>query len=228
MAAAKITDYLAQRPKGWLQAEQRHAKRIAQLRIVLPVLALLLLTAVFIWPVAAGRRLIAMPPAPATPQLSMDNPRFTGTDEQNRPFTLSATRATQQPQDLMQLDLVAPQAQMTGTDGQPVNGTASVGRFDQSKKRLWLGGTVQLEQKNPQSGDILHFNTTELFADLSAHTVWGNQPARLTGGFGTIEGQGFQVFDGGKVLLFTGPSRAILNGKSSLDLPAPLVDKPKE
>ncbi len=228
MAAAKITDYLAQRPKGWLQAEQRHAKRIAKLRIALPVLALLLLIAVFIWPVADGRRLIAMPPAPATPQLTMANPRFTGTDEQNRPFTLSADRATQQPQDLMQIDLVAPHAEMMGSTGQPVSGSGSVGRFDQSRKRLWLGGAVQLEQKNPQNGETLHFTTSELFADLAAHTVWGNQPARLTGGFGTIEGQGFQVFDGGKVLLFTGPSRAILNGKSSLDLPAPLVDKPKE
>lgn len=219
---------IAPRPKGWFKAEERHARRVAFLRLALPGAAALLLLAVFIWPIADGRKLIALPPTPATPQLTMQNPRFTGADEQNRPFTLSARQATQQPHNLMLIELVDPQAALTGADGRPVNGQATQGRYDQTSRKLWLGGTVTLVQ-GAADGDPLQFTTSELNADLAARTAWGDKPARLTGSFGTIEGQGFRVIDGGKVLLFTGASRAILNGKTGLTPPVTSVlEKPKD
>ncbi len=220
---------IAPRPKGWLKAEQRHARQVAILRLALPGAAALLLLAVFIWPIADGRKLIALPPTPATPQLTMQNPRFTGTDEQNRPFTLSAKQATQQPQNLMLIDLVDPQAALTGPDGRPVKGQAVQGRYDQTSRKLWLGGAVTLEQSAPDGKETLYFTTSELNADLVARTAWGDKPARLTGSFGSIEGQGFRVIDGGKVLLFTGASRAILNVKTGLTPPVTSVlEKPKD
>jgi lipopolysaccharide export system protein LptC len=231
MASSKrFTNYFVPSTKNWLPAELRHSRRVAILRIALPATALLILAAVFLWPVAAAHRIIAMPPTPATPQLTMEQPRFTGTDEQNRPYTLSADRATQLPHDLMQVDLVEPKALLSGADGRPVKGSASIGRFDQSKKKLWLGGAVMLEQTgNPANpDDMTHFTTSELNADLTAHTIWGDKPARLTGAFGSIEGQGFRAYDGGKVLLFTGASRAILNGTSGFALPAPALDPKRE
>lgn len=225
----QISARFAPHPKGWLKAEQRHARRVAFLRLALPGAAALLLLAVFVWPIADGRKLIALPPTPATPQLTMQNPRFTGTDEQNRPFTLNAKQATQQPQNLMLIDLVEPQAALTGPDGRPVKGQALQGRYDQTSRKLWLGGAVTLAQSAPDGQETLYFTTSELHADLVARTAWGDKPARLTGSFGSIEGQGFRVIDGGKVLLFTGASRAILNGKTGLTPPVTSVlEKPKD
>ncbi len=206
---------------GHLLAELARSRRVGHLRRALPLLALLLLASVFFWPFLEGRRLITMPVTLPTPQLTMEQPRFSGTDDQNRPFAVRAARATQLPQNLMQVDLEAPEAEMTAPDGRPVAGSASVGRFDQTKKRLWLGGTVSLHQP-PAAGSTdatMTFTTTELYADFTTRAVWGDKPTRLTGTFGTIEGQGFRVYDGGKVLLFTGASRAILNAGSGFNLP---------
>lgn len=200
-----------------LAAGLRHSRRVAVLRIALPVAALGLLLVLFLWPAASERRIVALPPTVTTPQLTMEKPRFTGADDQNRPFVLQAEKATQLPHDLMQVDLLAPQASMTMPDGLPVAGKAAIGRFDQAKKRLWLGGDVALEQKDGQDGQKLRFTTSELFADLAERTVWGDKPVRLSGAFGTIEGQGFRVFDGGKTLLFTGASRAILTGEGGMN-----------
>lgn len=204
---------------GHLLAELARSRRVLHLRRTLPILALLLLASVFVWPFLEGQRLISMPITLPTPQLTMEQPRFSGTDDQNRPFTVRAQRATQLPQNLMQVDLEAPEAEMMAPDGRPVAGSASVGRFDQTKKRLWLGGTVSLHQPAADGTDALTFATTELYADFATRAVWGDKPTRLTGSFGTVEGQGFRVYDGGKVLLFTGASRAILNAGSGFSLP---------
>ena len=224
MAARKQqgNDYFAPRDGGGLLAALRSSRRVAVLRVALPAAALLALAAVIFWP-AEGRRIIVMPPMPVTPQLAMDQPRFSGTDEQNRPYVLKAQRAVQLPDNLMQVDLVAPEARMAMPDGRPMAGSATVGRFDQTKKRLWLGGAVAMTQGGGPDGDM-HFTTSELFADFGSRTVWGDRPARLSGAFGTIEGQGFRIFDGGKTLLFTGQSRAILNGEGGLAMPAQIIE----
>ncbi len=110
---------------------------------------------------------------------------------------------------------------MTLQDNIEVSGTAQLGRFDQEKRRLWLGGDVDLAH-----GGGYHFHTDELFIDLGQRVVWGDKPSRVTGAFGTIEGQGFRAYDGGKVVVFTGASRAILNsGESVSDLGSELTSK---
>jgi lipopolysaccharide export system protein LptC len=208
----------------------RHSRRVARLRIALPVLAIMLIAALFIWPALSGRRIINLPSHISLPQLTMEQPRFTGTDEQNRPYQLQAARATQVAHELTQVDLVAPQASISAPDGTPLVGQATIGRFDQTRKRLWLGGDVVLDQtpaptpsttgQSTPTTATMRFTTSELFADLTARTIWGDKPAKVTGSFGSIEGQGFRIFDGGKVLLFTGASRAILTEAGGLMLPA--------
>lgn len=198
-----------------------HTRRVAALRVVLPVLALLVLGIVLLWPVAASRQIITLPMTSTEPQLAMEQPRFSGTDDQDRPFSLAAARAVQHPDNLLIIDLESLQAQMMMLDGTPVTGTAQMGRFDQDKKRLWLAGAVEVLQ--PSRG--YKFDTNEMFVDFNQRAVWGDKPARLTGAFGLIEGQGFRVYDGGKVMLFTGQSRAILNASAGVEAPSTIVGK---
>ncbi|MEQ1651151.1 MAG: LPS export ABC transporter periplasmic protein LptC, partial [Hyphomicrobium sp.] len=177
---------------------------------------------VVLWPVAASHQIISLPQtAQESPQLAMEQPRFSGTDDQDRPFSLAAVRAVQHPDNLLMIDLETLQAQMTMADGTPVTGTAQMGRFDQDKKRLWLAGNVAIQQ--PSHG--YHFDTNEMFVDFNQRAVWGDKPARLTGAFGSIEGQGFRVYDGGKVMLFTGESHAILNMSSGAVAPGSMLGK---
>jgi lipopolysaccharide export system protein LptC len=198
-----------------------HTRRVAALRVALPVMALIVLAIVFLWPVAASHQIIALPPTPQQPQLTMEQPRFSGTDDQDRPFSVAAVRAVQQPDNLLLIDLETLQAQLTMADGTPVTGTAKMGRFDQDKKRLWLAGDVEVQQ--PSRG--YKFDTNEMFVDFTQRAVWGDKPARLTGAFGSIEGQGFRVYDGGKVMLFTGASHAILNMSSGVTMPGTVNGK---
>ncbi len=204
-----------------LSPESRHSRQVARLRIALPVAALVILAVVMLWPVAAAQKIIALPPVSALPQLTMEQPRFSGTDDQNRPFTVAAERAIQQPQQLLTIDLEKLQANMTMADGTPMTGIARRGRFDQGKKRLWLGGDVHVQQPSRN----YRFSTSEMFVDFGQRAIWGNRPARLTGDFGSIEGQSFRVYDGGKVMLFSGASRAVLNGTGGMNSPGALLGK---
>ena len=199
-------------------SDQGHTQRVMALRTLLPVAALLVLAVVLFWPFVS-RQLIALPPIPSMPQLTMEQPRFSGTDDQNRPFSLSAERAIQQPNRLLLIDLEKLEANMTMSDGTPVSGSALRGRFDQEKKRLWLGGNVQVQQP---SGKV-RFTTSEMFVDFSRRAVWGNRPARLSGDFGTIEGERFRVYDGGRIMMFTGAARAVLNTAHGLNPPAAML-----
>lgn len=201
-----------------MENSRLHTQRVAALRLGLPLAALVILAIVLLWP-ALTRQMISLPPLPNLPQLTMERPHFSGTDDQNRPFSLSAERAIQQPNRLLLVDLEKLEANMTMADGTPVSGSALRGRFDQGNKRLWLGGNVTVMQPSRK----VRFQTNEMFVDFGQRAVWGNRPARLSGDFGTIEGQKFRVYDGGKIMMFTGAVRATLNVADGVNTPGTML-----
>lgn len=183
-----------------------YSRRVAILRKALPVLALATLVVLVLWPKLAPHKLIALPPLPAALQLTMEHPRFTGTDDQNQPFSLSAERALQNPSKLTMVDLEGLRAETKLNDGFTVEGSAQIGRFDQTLKRLWLGGNVDIDH-----GQGYRFTAREMNIDFTKQIVWSDRGAKLEGDFGSVEGQGFRAYEGGKIIIFTGKSRAILN-----------------
>ncbi|MDP9127757.1 MAG: LPS export ABC transporter periplasmic protein LptC [Pseudomonadota bacterium] len=196
----------------------RTTQRIAQLRYILPIGALILLVALALWPMIDPNKIKAMV-VKNIADLVVEDLHFTGLDSKNQPYSMTAKRATRPGGGLTNLyDLVNPQAEITLDTGAWISGRAQYGRYDQDKHQLWLGGDVQLfHDKGYQ------FTTDEAQVSIDEDAAWGEKPVLLQGGFGEIRGQGFRVLDSGKTMVIKGPGKAILNLHSG----AP-SDKPAE
>lgn len=201
-------------PRRWQQTrkpvahDRGHSTRVRFLRIALPALALSIIAAVFYWPVDAPQVKVVLPAE--LPKVTMEQPRFTGTDSAGQPFVITATRAQQLSGRMAVVDLDNLEAEISLKGGTDTRGRARIGRFDQEQRRLWLGGNVQLSDSRGH-----RFAAYELNIDIPTRTAWSEKPVRLSGDFGTVTGDGIKVFDGGKTVIFTGRSKAVLSGKQT-------------
>ncbi len=138
--------------------------------------------------------------------MRVENPRYQGTDDENRPFTVTAASATQGAEDDM-LRLDAPRADILLNDGAWILLEARSGRYDKARNRLDLDGGVTLYHDN---GTMLQTDRAAIALDEGAAS--GDMPVAVQGPFGTLTGEGFRLTDRGAVVEVTGRSRAVLEG----------------
>ncbi|NKC29711.1 LPS export ABC transporter periplasmic protein LptC [Falsiroseomonas selenitidurans] len=184
---------------------------VAVAKRMLPLAAVGLLAAVALWPefdgaaergrVAFRRVTQAVPEA-----LRIVDPRYQGVDEQNRPYTVTASVATQGgDEEVVVLD--APRADLLMADQAWVYLESRKGRFDRPTNKLDLAGQVTVHHD-----DGTQFVTESAAIDLRAGNASGDEPVAAQGPFGTLTAQGFRLYERGQVVVFTGQSRVVLEG----------------
>jgi lipopolysaccharide export system protein LptC len=184
--------------------EGRFTRRVARLRVILPIVAGLLLLALMIVP-AVMPKLVIKTVINNVPDLVISNLHFTGVDDKNEPYSLLAQQATK-PTGLTGIyDLTKPEGEITLQSGAWLAGKSLRGRYDQESRKLWLGGDVQLYHDKGYQ-----FTTDEAQVDLNENNAWGEKPVLIQGDFGTIRGQGFRLLDSGDVVVIKGPAKALL------------------
>ncbi|MEO3473158.1 LPS export ABC transporter periplasmic protein LptC [Roseomonas sp. CAU 1739] len=200
--------------RRWMPSAGQIARRriVVQLaKWLLPLAGVGLLVAIAVWPeldrmedrarVSFRRVIQAAPEA-----VRLVEPRYQGLDEQNRPFTVTAYVATQtENPDIV--DLERPRADVTLTDGTWVLLESEQGRFDKALHRLDLWGEVTLWQ---DGGNLLVTAAAEVL--LQEGSASGDKPVAAQGPFGTLVSEGFRLTERGQVVIFTGRSRAVLEG----------------
>lgn len=179
-------------------------RAVSVFRFSLPLLALLVLGTLILWPLI-NPRIIPAVILKNIPDLVIDNLHFTGLDAQNQPYSLSAVKATRPSGTKNIYDLDKPQGEMTLESGNWIASSAQVGRFDQDTRKLWLGGNVQVFHDQGYQ-----FTSDEAQVDLKNYQAWGEKPVLIQGDFGEIRGNGFRLLDSGKVMVVTGPAKATL------------------
>lgn len=204
----ELAPHIQRRIAGWQLKPRQEVSRqytafVALLRVLLPLVAVAMLLLLFLWPVIRPEEKIALPKM--IPEMLMHQPRFSGADEKNRPYIVEATEARQVADRLSLVDLVDPKGQIELYPGQLARGQARMGRFDQETKRLWLAGDVR-----GLDGKGYSFVADELMIDIQKRVAWTDKYIKVKGPFGTVEGQGMKAFDGGKVIIFKGPARALI------------------
>lgn len=178
---------------------------------LLPLAAIGLLAAIALWPelysaedrgrVAFRRVVQAAPDA-----LRIVDPRYQGVDEQNRPYTVTASLATQGGnEDVVVLN--EPRADLLLDDTAWVYLESQRGHFDRPTNRLDLSGQVTVHHD-----DGTQFVTERAAIDLGAGAAAGDAPVAAQGPFGNLTAEGFRLFDRGQVVVFTGRARAVLEG----------------
>jgi lipopolysaccharide export system protein LptC len=191
------------------------APLVPWLRLGFPLLATIAVMIGLVWPLVfsgGAFRLSSVPVAPSNNSyMRMDNPRFTGSDGQERQFNVTATAATQKKIDDPTLDLTTPKGDLIAPQGSWMSLSANTGRYDQKKQHLDLDGKVEFLRD-----DGYQVATEKASIDLKAGFASGNTPVEGHGPAGTINSQGFRILDRGRTIEFTGKAHLILHDTEKL------------
>ncbi|MGE5503737.1 MAG: LPS export ABC transporter periplasmic protein LptC [Actinomycetota bacterium] len=188
----------------------RYSRFVGVMKVALPISAAVLLALILAWP-----RLTQLDDkfqigfARLSPRdvetLSMLNARYYGLDADNKPFSVTADVAVQEPgnQDLVHLQ--APKADFVGSGGANVFIEANTGLYHQSTKMLDLEGSVSLFH---DTGYELHTESAQV--DLAHNSARGSVPVFGHGPQGQIQSQGFETRDRGQRIQFSGQAKLTL------------------
>lgn len=210
-AARRIT---APSRERWSPSAGQMARRralIGALKWLVPGAGIALLLAIAIWPELEGAeeraRVSFRRVAQTAPEaVRIVTPHYQGVDEQNRPYTVTASVATQgQDQDIV--DLEAPRADLLMADGWVLLESRE-GRLFKARNHVDLRGEVTLWH---DGGNLLV--TEEAAIELREGAASGDKPVAAQGPFGTLVSEGFRLYEKGAVVVFTGQSRAMLEGR---------------
>jgi lipopolysaccharide export system protein LptC len=206
-------------PASWIAAawpgtapDNRHSRRVALLKRVLPAIGVALLLLIAMWPRLAPlwERMRLVFPAidlREARQLRMINPHYAGIDRLGRPFAVTAAVGRQVPdrQDLMSLE--APQADMKIHRDVDIVVTAATGIYQSPVQLLDLFGHVTVVHQ-----DGTRFVTDTARVDVANGTAEGSDPVVGHGPSGDVNAAGFQILGNGDTIIFTGKSDMLLRG----------------
>ncbi len=195
---------------------QTYSRFVAMMKFILPAAAAVLIGLVVLWPHLAADDLrfrigFAAIKASVSKDPSMVNPRFVGTDSENKPYSITADLARsigdlKSKEAPASVELEMPKADITLDDGTWLVLTAETGLLAQMDKSLNLAGAVNLFH---DSG--YEFRTEKAAIDLTSGVASGNLPIQGQGPFGVLSAEGFRLVDKGKTIYFNGKSKLILH-----------------
>ncbi len=190
---------------------QTYSRFVAMMKFTLPVVALILVSLVVLWPHLASEDLrfrigFAAIKASVSNDPSMLNPRFVGTDSYNKPYSVTADLARSIGELGATIELEMPKADVTLDNGTWLVMTANSGLFAHLENTLNLEGMVNLFH---DSG--YEFQTEKAIINMVSGEASGNMPIRGQGDFGLLSAQGFKLVDKGKIIYFTGKSKLTLH-----------------
>ena len=180
------------------------------MKVLLPAAAAIFITLLLAWPELtpdkSGSDLDLSQLTIDQPEgLTMLNARFTGFDRRNQPFLVTADVASQGTEGESVIALELPKADITLNDGTWVALSARDGLYDRDRQTVDLAGQVSFFHDR---GFELHTETAQF--DLNRGTAMSRETVTGYGVFGHIESTGFDSFDQGDRIIFSGPSRLLL------------------
>ena len=192
------------RPSSGALARRRLHIRLAKL--ILPGLALALLTLLAVWPDLtrqdSAARLAFRALIPGVHGDTLFGARYHGLDRNNRPYTLAARVAPGR------VDLTHPRGEIRIASGALLMVRSRRGVYRNKLHELDLSRHVTLYRT-----DGTTLITASAAIDLHRGLALGSAPVHATGPFGTLSAQGgFSLLDRGAEITFEGPARLVLNG----------------
>ncbi|MDE0800348.1 MAG: LPS export ABC transporter periplasmic protein LptC [Rhodospirillaceae bacterium] len=196
---------------------EKYSRFVSTMKVVLPTAAGLLLAVVIILPQLRPEpeqfaAEVAVVEGSIGNTLSLVNARYLGTDISGQPFSVTAKTVREPAGDDNNIELTAPQADISLNDGTWLMVGAESGQYHRETQTLTLEGEVNLFQ---DQGYELHTQTATVM--LEEGSASSTTPVSSQGPFGQLQSQGFKLQGKGKIVYFTGPARLVLNsaGKTS-------------
>jgi lipopolysaccharide export system protein LptC len=191
-------------------AAQRHSTRVRWLRRVIPLasgLAVALVVA-FAWFNPFGRLGAGVTLGPVSvsgTKVVMENPRLSGYRNDTRPYEVTASAAMQDVRKPTIIEMKIIKARLATDDsGGVARLEAGNGVFDTQKEQLTLQDAIKVWTEKGQEARL-----RTAAVDFKAGTVVSREPVTVTIPNGSIEAEGVDIRDNGKVISFSGRVRAV-------------------
>ncbi len=193
----------------------RHSRFVKTMKITLPFIAILLIGLILAWPYFSenqGGFNIEFSSLKVTPgeHAGVDNARYFGVDDLNRPYTISADLARFPDGPKGPISLEVPKADITMNDDTWLVMTSTQGKYDQQKKLLSLSGKVNLF--HDMGYEMI---TDEININLAKNDAIGAKPVKGHGPFGELDASGIRIDKNNNTIFLIGRSRLLLFPSSS-------------
>jgi len=189
-----------------LRSAETYSRMVRTLKIMLPLSAFAILAAtmlfVLLYDADDSLTLSFASVEQVDNDLRMVNPRFSGVDNESRPFLVTATSAIQDADDPRTVTLETLQADMAIGETSWVSLSAETGRLDSEDETLALEGDVSL-----YTDTGYEFHTDRALVQLEEQRVISQSEVTGQGPLGTLRADAFEAENVGERLLFTGNVR---------------------
>lgn len=187
---------------------KNHTSLVRWMRLVLPVMALAIVVVLMVW--SDNRAPLApVPREQVSPQTisqnELINPKFQSEDTHNRPYTITADKATQNAEDMNTVLLQKPVADMTFEKGGWVSLKATNGAYKQAEGDLNLDGQVEMHH---DSGYELH--TEKMAINVKGQILTSDAPVTGHGPTADISASGLEANGTNDTVVFKGPAKLTL------------------
>ncbi|MBF0560613.1 MAG: LPS export ABC transporter periplasmic protein LptC [Alphaproteobacteria bacterium] len=199
-------------PAARRAASLHYSLFVTMMKGLLAGIAVVVLVLVMVWPKLSGLEdhfhlSFSNVVGKDVESLSMVNARYSGVNDNDEPFTVTADLATETGRrGSGAYDLEAPKADMTMESGAGVVINSNTGHYDRDHDRLDLQGDVNLYHD-----DGYEMHTASARINIKDGSANGNDCVHGQGPFGRIESQGFQLWDDGQHIQFGGKAKLVLD-----------------
>ncbi|BDA87048.1 membrane protein [Aureimonas sp. SA4125] len=180
---------------------RRHSRLVSLLKIGLPALAAVIVVGgiAVTWLARALPDDVSVSSAGLEDgRIVMEDPRMSGYDKNQRPYSMVAERAIQA-LDGSGIDLEKVKANITISDNATADVTATRGHYDPKSQQLRLYEDVQVKTSSGMS-----ISLSDAQIDMASGSMVGAGPVSITTPNQTIESGNLDVKEGGKMLSFGG------------------------
>lgn len=189
--------------------QTRQTSRIVRsMRLILPVAALAVVAVLMIWS-NPENTIKPVPRAEVSPQTVSKNelikPKFQSQDSNNQPYTITADKALQNADNMDDILLDKPVADIGLENGNWVALKASHGAYNQKDGELILQGQVEMHHDTGYE-----LETEQMTIDVNMQTIVSDQAVKGHGPAAEIEAQGLEADGKTDNLIFKGPAKLIL------------------
>lgn len=185
-----------------------HSQRVRFLRKALPVagvLTIVMIATVLAYTMFAGPSIDLGQARFEDGKLVMRNPELNGTDQNARPYNLSADKAIQDSDQPSRIELQGIKAKLPMTDTEFAAVNAGNGLYDADAKTLLLGGKVAVDTDN---GMIIRMEDADI--DIESGRMQTRNPVSVDTGRARVTAEALTVSENGKVIVFENRVRMTL------------------
>lgn len=203
-----LSAFTEERDKAFARA-RKHSRRVNLLKVALPLTAAVIAVGFIAYSyivTPASVSINVAESAVSNGRLVMASPKLEGFTKDNRPYSMSATRAFQDLNDMEQIELEQISAKLPFDGDTIATLTAPGGLYDRGKNTLDLKGDLVIKTDDGMSARL-----KSAFVDIATGSVRTDEPVDIQMNGTSVKADSLHVQENGKILVFDKRVRMVLD-----------------